>query len=96
MTTEALVQRAFSIFNLCEGLLWIGIALGFAFVYRKRRQNADLMAAAALLFMTFGLSDFVEIQTGGWYKPWWLLAWKASNLVGFIVVYVLHRRRLAT
>jgi hypothetical protein len=95
MTPEAFAQHAFFVFNLCEGLLWLAIALGFAFVYRKRRQNADLMVAAGLLFMTFGLSDFVEIQTGGWYKPWWLLAWKASNLVGFVMVYLLHRRRLA-
>lgn len=95
MTPEAFVQHVFSVFNLCEGLLWLGIAVGFGFVYHKRRQNAALMAAAGLLFMTFGLSDFVEIQTGGWYKPWWLLAWKAFNLLGFIVVYLLHRRRLA-
>jgi len=95
MTLETVLQHAFTIFNFCEGLVWLAIAVGFAVVFRKRRQNADLMAAAGLLFMTFGMSDFVEIQTGGWYKPWWLLAWKASNLAGLAAVYVLYRRRLA-
>lgn len=95
MALETVLQHAFTIFNLCEGLLWLGIAVGFAFVYRRHHENADLMAGAGLLFMTFGLSDFVEIQTGGWYKPWWLLAWKASNLAGFVVVYMLFRHRRA-
>lgn len=96
MTPETFVQHAFSVFNFFEGLLWLGVAVGLACVYHKRRRNADLTVAAGLLFMTFGLSDFVEIQTGGWYKPWWLLAWKASDLVGLLVVYRIHRRRLRT
>jgi hypothetical protein len=93
LTLETVTQHVFNFFNICEGVLWIGIALGFAFVYGRRRQNGDLMAAAGLLFATFGLSDFVEIQTGGWYKPWWLLAWKSPNLLGLAIVYALFRRR---
>jgi hypothetical protein len=51
------------------------------------------MFVAALLFLVFGISDFVEITTGGWYKPWWLLLWKASCLVGFVIVHTFFRRR---
>mgnify|MGYP001601553705 CR=1 FL=1 len=90
---DALIDHAFGIFNLCEGTLWIGIAVGFAVVYYRKRQNPDLMLASGLLFLAFGISDYVEIETGGWYKPWWLLLWKASTLLGFFIVHILFRRR---
>jgi hypothetical protein len=93
---EALATWAFSVFNVCEGLLWIGIAVGFALVYGRKRENGDLMLASGLLFLAFGISDFVEIWTGGWYRPWWMFLWKATTLGGFILVYVLFRIREST
>ena len=90
---DAFVENVFYVFNLCEGLLWIGMAIGFLVVLARKRQNVDLMLATSLLFLVFGISDFVEIETGGWYKPWWLLLWKASCLVGFASVYTLFRKR---
>jgi hypothetical protein len=93
MSLDNTIQHAVAVFNLLEGLLWLGIAAGLTWRLCRDRSNADLKAVAALLFLTFGLSDFVEIQTGGWYKPRWLLAWKASNLVGFVIVYAMYRRR---
>ena len=93
MCLDIAVRHAVEVFNLLEGLLWLGIAVGFASAFCTARSNADLKAGAAVLFLTFGLSDFVEIQTGAWYRPWWLLVWKASNLMGLIIVYVLYRRR---
>lgn len=92
---EVFVRQAFVVFNLCEGILWISIAVGFAVVYHRHRRNGDLMLASGLLFLAFGASDFVEIHTGGWYKPWWLLSWKAAALAGFVVVYLLFRKRRA-
>jgi hypothetical protein len=92
-TVDVLLQSVFYAFNLCEGLLWGGIAVGFAVVFIRKRKNPDLMLASGLLFLAFGISDFVEIRTGGWYKPWWLLLWKASCLLGFAFVYALFRRR---
>jgi hypothetical protein len=93
---DAIVESVFYIFNLCEGLLWTGIGVGFVVVLVRKRRNTDLMIGTALLFLAFGLSDFVEIHTGGWYKPWWLLLWKASCLAGFAAVYALFRRRWRT
>jgi hypothetical protein len=90
---EAAAESAFCIFNICEGILWIGIAVGFAVVFYRRHQNLDLMLASGLLFLSFGLSDLVEIKTGGWYKPWWMLCWKGATLLAFVVVYLLFRRR---
>jgi hypothetical protein len=32
----------------------------------------------------FGLSDLVESQTGAWWTPWWLFAWKALCVLGLL------------
>jgi hypothetical protein len=85
--------RVFCVFNFGEGIVWILIAFGIAVVFWRKRENADLMMASALLFLTFGISDFVEIKTGGWYKPWWLFAWKAANLLGLVIVCLMFRKR---
>jgi lipopolysaccharide export LptBFGC system permease protein LptF len=90
---DALLQNAFCIFNLCEGLLWVGIAVGFAVVFARKRRNPDLMLATGLLFLAYGVSDFVEIRTGGWYKPWSLLLWKVCSILGFAIMYRLFRNR---
>ncbi len=88
-----LAERVFVIFNACEGLFWIGIAVGFAVVLLRRRVNPDLMLAGCLLFVAFGISDFVEIRTGAWFRPWWLLVWKSWCVVGLIAVYSRFRAR---
>lgn len=87
------IQNTFRLFNLAEGVFWIVLGLTLLGVMIRQRRNLDLMTAAGLLFVTFGLSDFVEIQTGGWYKPWWMLTWKGTNLAGLIGVYALFQRR---
>jgi len=86
-------ERVFRLFNLCEGILWITIALALALVCLGRREDRDLTATGVLLFLAFGISDFVETQTGGWYKPWWLFAWNAATVLGFVIVYLLFRKR---
>ena len=89
-------ETVFCLFNLVEGILWIGIGLGFAVALWRGRADNALKAAACRLFIAFGISDFVEIHTGAWYKPWWLLAWKAACVCGLLVVLVLlHRQRKA-
>ncbi len=85
---EATAARVFFTFNICEGILWLAFAAGFAVVFLRRRQRLGLMLAGGLLFLSFGLSDFVETQTGGWYKPWWMLAWKGVTLAGLLTVCV--------
>ncbi len=83
-------------FNLVEGIFWLSAGLGliiaFQFwpiIYRK------LSVTAGALFFIFGLSDFVEIYTGGFIPgPWWLLVWKiigGLGLIGVIVWYFILR-----
>ncbi len=90
---ESAAVEAFVVFNVCEGLLWIAIAIGLLVALSRKGQNPDLMLPLAVLFAAFGVSDWVEIGTGGWYKPWWMLAWKAANLLGLATILLLLRRR---
>ncbi len=71
-------------FNFYEAFIWFfvaGISLAYARKSKDRRQRIFLLWTVPL-WIAFGVSDFVEIQTGAWYKPWWLLAWKGVCVIG--------------
>ena len=78
--------------NYAECALWIAIGFGFlvrAGVRFKQRGSA-LIAGVTLLL--FGLSDFIEAGTGAWWRPWWLLLWKAACLLVFLILIVRYVR----
>jgi hypothetical protein len=78
--------------NFIEGCLWIAIGVCFAAsMISPKLRGAKLLAAAN--FVLFGLSDFVEMQTGAWWRPWWLLAWKATCIVVMLYQFVRYARR---
>ena len=83
--------------NLIEGILWIVIAGGFLLaLIRPAQRPAKLIAAAN--FIAFGLSDFVEMHTGAWWRPWWLLVWKGICVIamlGLLIAYLRRRRSRA-
>lgn len=58
--------------NSIEAVLWM--AMGILALVRRNSAWSYALAAA---FLAFGVSDIVEVRTGAWYEPWWLLAWKA-------------------
>ncbi len=80
-------------FNVAESAIWI---LAGCWVYwPARRQGGARRAAgavAAAAFVAFGVSDVVETQTGAWYRPWWLLTWKAACVACLVFCFVLHAR----
>lgn len=82
-----------ALFNLAEGTLWIAVGVGFLGALIWRRGNAGLKLAACALFLTFGLSDFVEVRTGAWFRPWWLAVWKAADVFGLVLVLAAFRRK---
>ena len=48
----------------------------------------------AIILILFGISDFVEMATGAWWRPWWLLIWKGLCLiVGIILVILILKER---
>jgi hypothetical protein len=65
-------------FNLGEGIFWMLLA-GILLV--RGGQKPVLIVA----LVAFGVSDLVEIRTGAWWSPWWLLAWKAGCLAAMAV-----------
>jgi hypothetical protein len=51
------------------------------------------LCLAAIAFAAFGISDVVEVQTGAWRRPWWLLTWEAACVVIFLGLYIDYFRR---
>jgi len=81
-------------FNLIEGIFWIAVAGGFLLALIKPTQRRAKLIAAAN-FIAFGLSDFVEMHTGAWWRPWWLLVWKGicfAVMLALLIAYLRRRR----
>ena len=78
----------FETVNLIEGILWICIGGCFG-VSLVRSELRGAKSMAAFTFIVFGISDFVQIQSGAWWKPWWLLLWKAA-CVGMMFVLIVY------
>ncbi|HYO10163.1 MAG TPA: hypothetical protein VER17_14430 [Tepidisphaeraceae bacterium] len=90
----AAIDPTFVLVNRLEAGLWIAIAviLGIASAYLRGAERRDAIVAA-VAFTFFGLSDIVETRTGAWWRPWWLLAWKAACVVAFVVLLAREARR---
>lgn len=72
------IDPTFAFQNLVEASF--GFAIGVAFLIAaamKRLVRARLLGIAVTLVI-FGASDIVESRTGAWWRPWWLLVWKAT------------------
>jgi hypothetical protein len=91
------LERLAEIYNYVEVALWTALAFAVALYGWRRpaRRARCLLGASALL--AFAGSDFVEARTGNqWWRPWWLLAWKAlciAVLGGLVVSSWIDRRR---
>ena len=80
-------------FNVIEGALWIGIGIRLFAIHRTQPPTAKVGLAAAICFVSYGLSDFAEIWVGSWYRPWWMLAWKSTSFTAiFLSLLELARR----
>jgi len=73
------------IFNFFEGLLWTAIGLVFAWHAIRKTKYRRLQIGAAVSFLLFGVSDFIEMRTGAWYTPWTLFALKAVCVLSFLI-----------
>ena len=80
--------------NRIECVIWAVIALIFllrTFSFSDYRRTLCYISAAA--FFLFGLSDLVEVQTGAWYTPWWLLVWKVACVIIFTACFAVYLKR---
>jgi hypothetical protein len=79
--------------NAIEAVVWWFLA-GCVLVaaYRKPLHRRSCLTVAIALLL-FGCSDVVEISTGAWWRPWWLLVWKAACLATLLHQWLQHRKR---
>ena len=60
----------------------------------KQRSTKAYNILLVLILILFGISDFFEMATGAWWRPWWLLIWKGLCLiVGIILVILILKER---
>ena len=79
-----------AVFNEAEALLWFVIALVLALRLRMGRPWRWLLPLA---FAVFGVSDLIEVRTGAWWDPWWLLVMKAACVLVFLLAFRERRRQ---
>ena len=89
----AAFDPTFVLSNRIEAGLWFVIALAMAIAAFRRRHVRRDCAIGAFAFALFAISDLVETHTGAWWRPWWLLAWKAACLVAFLYLLKRHLTR---
>ena len=80
------------IFNLIEGFFWIAFGL-WMLLAPKQSFISHYKPWLGIILIIFGLSDFVEMTTGAWWQPWWLLVWKAACLVIGLILIILIRSK---
>jgi hypothetical protein len=81
-------------FNLVEGFFWI--SLGVWLMWTRRFIHKQPLHTRAITLIAFGISDFVEMHTGAWWTPVWLLVWKTvciGVLISFVNLYFIERKR---
>ena len=77
-------------FNYVEAALWTG--LGFFLLAAYRRTKRKVACLSALLFLAFAVTDLVEVRSGAWWRPTWLLAAKAAIAAGLVLCFLAYRR----
>lgn len=86
---EAIYQKG----NYIEAGIWIAIALGFGVrIIRPSGTERYQALIAFLTFFVFGLSDIIEVQTGAWWRPWWLLVWKSLCVFSMAALLINYLR----
>ncbi len=81
-------------YNLFEIGLWGWGGLGFViYAFIRRGCWARLSFSTGLLLIAFAFSDSVELITGAWWSPWWLLCWKSLNIAALFLNFILYRQK---
>lgn len=81
--------------NYAEAGLWTALSATALLAALRRRSHPRRRAIlAAVVLVAFGASDVVEAQTGAWWRPWWLLAWKGLSVVALVVLTIREWRVL--
>lgn len=77
-------MSAVDAFNLFEVYLWSIMGVGFLASAIWKPANRWASIATGIMLILFGISDWIELSTGAWWKPWWLFVWKAVCVISLV------------
>ncbi len=85
-----------SVFNYIESVFWIIISLILFLKTRgKIKVKPEVRYIAVISFFLFGISDIIEVQSGAWWTPWWLLLLKFICILSFIFCFVQYKKSIS-
>jgi hypothetical protein len=90
--TPLLFEDFTGIGNLIEAMIWFAIAI---VVFSRSLRSSSLKRLKRVVsanFFLFGLTDLVEMKTGAWWRPPWLLVLKAVCVASFVICFGYYRR----
>lgn len=81
-----------AIFNHLEAVLWWCIA-GVILIRSRTidERSRKIAQIAGKVFILFGLTDFIEAETGAWWDPWGLFFLKGVGVATLVFCYVKYR-----
>ena len=75
----------FKTFNFVEGFYWLFLGVFFVTLSKTMSHRYKRWTLFTFLILVlFGLSDFIEMNTGAYWIPGWLLVWNMGCILGFI------------
>ncbi|MCG8404055.1 MAG: hypothetical protein MI923_02535 [Phycisphaerales bacterium] len=85
---ESVVVNPIVIANYAWAILWtvIGIIFTFCAIGSEGRARVKCLVVSAA-FVLFGVSDVIEVETGAWWRPWWLLVWKVCCVATLVLLF---------
>lgn len=87
-------MSAFEIVNWGEVVLWPTFGVACLVYALKKGSGADrILWILAPTFVLFGVSDFIELRTGAWWRPLGLLLLKAACIAVFLTAAFRHYRK---
>jgi len=87
----------FEAVNWFEVFLWPFLVIATVIDYKMKTGTVSrTMWVVCGAFFVFGISDFIELKTGAWWRPLWLLLMKASciSVALFAVLKYFYQSRL--
>lgn len=85
-----------ALYNWFEVVAWSAYAVVLTLMARREHgRRRSILLTAAVAFLAFAVSDAIEVQTGAWWRPVWLLLLKASCIATFLGCFIAWRKTKA-